>query len=76
MYKADAIAHFGGTQADIVRVLKDSKTPRSKGAVSLWKGLVPLVVAYELARLSRGKLKVDLSLYQAATNFKDSHVAA
>lgn len=75
MYTTDAVSFFG-TKANIVRKLKGSKTPRTKGAVSMWGELVPLIVAHELAALSRGKLKVDLKLYQNASAPNESHAAA
>jgi hypothetical protein len=67
MLKDTAVSHYG-SQAKLVRALKDSKTPRSKGAVSMWNDLVPLVVALELERISRGKLKVNMAMYQAPRN--------
>jgi hypothetical protein len=75
MYTADAVKHFV-TKANLVRALKRSKTPRTKGAVSMWGELVPLIVAYELSAITDGKLKVKLSAYRNPTNPKASRVAA
>lgn len=54
---------FGGC-AQIARLLSSSET-RTVSAVYQWKekGVVPLMAARQLAQLSRGKLKVDDSLY-------------
>jgi hypothetical protein len=71
MLKDVAVSHFG-TKANLVRALQGSKTPRTKGAVSMWEGLVPLVVALELERITGGKLKVDLALYQDAAQSKST----
>jgi hypothetical protein len=74
MRKNDAVKHFK-TKANLVRALQSSKTPRSKAAVSMWGDLVPLPVAHELSRITRGKLKVDLPAYQKAYPSGSSAVA-
>lgn len=75
MYTADVVKHFT-SKANIHRALKGSKTPRTKGAISMWGELVPLIVAHELAAITKGKLKVDLAAYRNPHNPKDTHAAA
>jgi hypothetical protein len=58
MYTRDAINHFGNK----------SKTAAALGvtkqAASKWGELLPERLAYRAERVSRGKLRVDPSLYQ------------
>lgn len=59
MRKSDAINHFGG-----VKILAN-KLGVTDVAIYRWKDdLVPKGRAYELEKLTRGKLKVDPTLYQ------------
>lgn len=63
MRKSDAINHFGG-----VKPLA-TKLGVTDVAIYRWKDdLVPKGRAYELEKLTKGKLKVDLSLYQKHSN--------
>jgi predicted phage-related endonuclease len=75
MKTADAIAHYKSA-ANLVRALSRSRTPRSKGAVSMWGELVPLIVAHEIEAISGGAVKVELDLYENPTNPKKSAATA
>lgn len=59
MRKADAVAHFGGSQIAVARALNISK-----GAVSQWPELIPLKSALRLQGLTNGALSVDMSVYE------------
>lgn len=51
MKKADVIKHFGG-------VIKTAKALKiNKSSVSQWGSKVPMLRAYEIERLTHGKLK-------------------
>lgn len=53
MNKADAVEHFGG-------VTKLAAALRlSKGAVSQWGDEIPLLRAYQIEKLTGGKLKAE-----------------
>ncbi|RAK01629.1 Cro/CI family transcriptional regulator [Aliidiomarina maris] len=58
MNKQQVLEHFGGTSA-VAKVLQISPA-----AVSLWPDPIPKGRAYELETVTKGQLKVDLSLYQ------------
>jgi hypothetical protein len=64
--------YFGGCK-QIARLLSSTDT-RTVSAVYQWKekGVIPLVAARQLAQLSRGKLKVDDSLYDQYGRIKNS----
>ena len=57
MYKSDVLKHFknGAAAGRALGV--------TKSAVSQWKEVIPEAVAYRAQRVTRGKLKVDPSLY-------------
>ncbi len=61
--------HFGG-RAGILRALGN----RTKSAIYQWGDVVPLRAAMELEKLSKGKLKVDIGLYNK--NGHADHAAA
>lgn len=65
MFKAEAIAHFGGRRADLVRALEPDW---SSSAVYLWGDIVPLAAARKLAERSGGKLAVVEDLYDTHGN--------
>lgn len=58
MKKADVINHYGSVAA----VAK--KLGTSDVAIYKWHDIIPKVRAYELERLTKGKLKFDPALYQ------------
>ncbi|MGE6418005.1 Cro/CI family transcriptional regulator [Alteromonas macleodii] len=53
MNKEDAVEHFGG-----VTKLAEA-LGLSKGAVSQWGETIPLLRAYQLEKITGGKLKVE-----------------
>lgn len=60
MRTSTAVSHFGG-RAGIVRAL----APKwSKAAVYKWGQIIPLIAALEIQRITRKKLRVDMSLYK------------
>ena len=63
---------FGGCKR-IASILSTTET-RTVSAVYQWKkkGVVPLMAARQLAQLSRGKLKVDDSLYDQYGRIKNT----
>lgn len=62
MKKKSVIAHYGSVTA-IAKAL-DITT----AAVAKWEDIIPKGRAYELEKLTKGKLKVDPSLYQKSQN--------
>ena len=58
MRKADVLSHFK-KQTRIARVLG-----LTKSAVSQWGEVIPEGMAYKLEVITRGKLRVDPSLYE------------
>jgi hypothetical protein len=58
MYKADAFKHFDNNGAAIARALGLTRT-----APQQWPEVVPFDKAYALQLVTRGKLKIDRSLY-------------
>ncbi|MBV2128186.1 Cro/CI family transcriptional regulator [Arsukibacterium indicum] len=62
MKKQTVLDHFGGTSATAKAL---GITPAS---VSLWVDLVPKVRAYQLERMTKGKLRFNESLYQKPAN--------
>lgn len=58
-----AVEHFGGCK-QIASILSSTEM-RTVQAVYQWKkkGVIPLAAARQLAQISRGKIKVDDSLY-------------
>ena len=57
MHKSEAVSYFG-TQKKLADALGIKQ-----GSVSGWKDLVPIGRALQLEKLTRRRLKVDLSLY-------------
>lgn len=62
MLKKDVVQHFGSNQA-IATALK-----LNRSAISRWGDLIPLARAYEIEVITKRKLKVDRSMYEAAAN--------
>lgn len=48
----DVLEHFGGTQESLARALG-----LGREAVSMWKGRIPLLRAYQIEVLSGGRFK-------------------
>ncbi|WP_434939171.1 Cro/CI family transcriptional regulator [Shewanella sp. HL-SH8] len=61
MKTKDAISHFG-SKSQLAKVLGVSK-----GAISQWPDDVPELRAYQIERLTKGKLKADLPRLQQAS---------
>lgn len=59
MQKTDAIQHFGSQKK-----LAEALGMKSQSAVSEWPEMVPLGRALQIEKITRGKLKVDLSTYE------------
>ncbi|MGU0015537.1 Cro/CI family transcriptional regulator [Escherichia coli] len=57
MRKSDVINYFGG-------VSKPPKPGIKHPSVSEWPEIIPEGRAYQLEKITNGKLKVDVSLYQ------------
>lgn len=62
MRKSEAIKHFGS-----VRELAE-KLGVTDVAIYKWDEIIPKGRAYELEKLTKGKLKVDPTLYQKPAN--------
>lgn len=62
MKKSDVLNYFGG-QSAVATTLGTSAA-----AISKWHEIIPKVRAYELEKLTKGKLKFDPSLYQKSQN--------
>lgn len=58
MYKTDVLGHFK-TGTAVARAIGVTKS-----AVSQWKDIIPEAMAYRVQAATRGKLKVDPSLYR------------
>ena len=58
MWKKDAVLHFGSQRA-VAEALRVTEQ-----AISAWPEIIPEGKAYKLQVLTKGKLKVDESLYQ------------
>lgn len=61
MLKRKALKHFGGNGAELARALGISRK-----AVSDWGDIIPEGSAYKLQVITRGKLRVDPSLYPSS----------
>jgi transcriptional repressor of cell division inhibition gene dicB len=59
MYKADVIAHFGGSQIAVARALGITKS-----AISQWRTIIPLTKAIKLQAVTGGALLLDMSVYE------------
>lgn len=59
MYKSIVLDHFNGNGASVARAAGVTRS-----AVSQWKDIIPEAMAYRLQAATRGKLKVDPSLYR------------
>lgn len=57
MTYTEALAHFGGRQVDLARVLRVNQS-----TVSQWKGKVPAHYQFQIQVLSGGALLVDPEL--------------
>lgn len=62
MHKQTVLDTLGGVSS-VARIL--GIKPAS---VSMWPAIIPKGRAYELEKLTKGKLKVDPSLYQKSQN--------
>lgn len=62
MFTKDAVAFFGS------KTVIAEKLGIHKSAVTNWKEVVPKGRAFELEKLTKGKLKVDPALYQKSQN--------
>lgn len=58
MYKQDVLTALGGGSA-VARML--GIKPAS---VSMWDDIIPMARAFQIERLTKGKLKFDPALYQ------------
>lgn len=65
MLKTDAINHFGSA-ANLARALG-----RTRSAVTQWGAILPFTVACHVEKLSGGKLKADVELYEIRKVLKD-----
>lgn len=65
MLKEDVIKHFGSA-ANLARALG-----RTRAAVTQWGAIVPFTVACQVEKLSGGKLKADVELYEIRKVLKD-----
>ncbi len=57
MHKSEAVSHFGSQRklADALGI--------SQASVSEWGELIPMGRALQIEKITRGRLKVDLSIY-------------
>lgn len=69
MLKSDVIEHFG-SEAEVARALGVTR-----GAVWQWKDIIPRGSAYQIQIITRGKLRVDPTVYPPKKK-PDSMVAA
>jgi hypothetical protein len=63
MRKTDVLSHFG-TQQKVAEALTAAGYRISQRGVSGWGDIIPLNRAVIVQKITRGKLKVDLSMYR------------
>lgn len=63
MRKTDVLSHFG-TQQRVAEALTAAGYRISQRGVSGWGEIIPLSRAVVVEKVTKGKLKVDLSMYQ------------
>jgi hypothetical protein len=66
MRKTDVLSHFG-TQQKVADALSAAGARITQRGVSGWGDVIPLGRAFVIEKITDGKLRVDMSLYQQRT---------
>ncbi len=70
MYKEDIVEHFGG-MSKLVQAFKKAGYPVTRQGIYQWPEVIPLNRAFQVEKMTRGKMKTDLEVYRMYYRVKD-----